>query len=244
VDRWRFALAAAALFGIIAGGLLVLSLVARDQPAYSASERYSGLSESRAIREDTRVEPTVPPIAATPGGTGTAATGSGSPQTTPTPIPGPAIYGAAVSRIRIGAIGVDAPLISLNLNPRGAMDVPDSPELVAWYDFTGKPGLGGNAVFSGHVDWVNYGPAVFWDLGKLTEDDQIEVVLQDGTELTYGVTALASYPVEELNMREILAPTARESVTLITCTGQFTAGSYTNRLVVRAVLLGVSPVAD
>lgn len=191
------------------------------------------------------MEPTVPPIAVPPEG---AAGGNGSdPSPTPaspTATAGPPIYGAAVTRLRIDAIDVDAPLVGLNLNSRGAMDVPNDPELVAWYDFTGKPGLGGNAVFSGHVDWVNYGPAVFWDLGKLAEDDEIEVVLQDGTVLTYGVTASASYPVAELNMREILAPTAQESVTLITCTGQFTAGSYTNRLVVRAVLVEVAPGVD
>jgi hypothetical protein len=42
-------------------------------------------------------------------------------------------------------------------------------------------------------------------------------------------------------MEEVLAPTSTESVTLITCVGQFSGGAYTHRLVVRATLTGVVP---
>jgi LPXTG-site transpeptidase (sortase) family protein len=119
------------------------------------------------------------------------------------------------------------------------MDVPNDPELVAWYDFTPKPGLGGNAVFSGHVDWRNYGPAVFWDLDELSPGDDIEVVLADGTTIVYRVSATQTYDLENLNMGEILAATPVESVTLITCEGSFSNGEYDSRRVVRAVRTAV-----
>jgi len=140
-----------------------------------------------------------------------------------------------VERIAIKSIGVDSQLVPLNITPDGYMDVPNSPELVAWYDFTSKPGLGGNAVFSGHVDYHNYGPAVFWDLRNLEAGDEIEIVLRDGTVIHYAVTALQSFPVDNIDMAAVLAPTAQESITLITCDGIFDAGHYDQRLVVRAV---------
>jgi LPXTG-site transpeptidase (sortase) family protein len=124
------------------------------------------------------------------------------------------------------------------------MENPDGPEVVAWYNFTAKPGLGaGNAVFSGHVDYHNYGRAVFWDVGKLVEGDLVEVELDDGTVVQFSVTALHSYDVAEIPMDEVLASTSTESVTLITCTGQFTQGAYTHRLVVRAIRVGLIPSA-
>jgi LPXTG-site transpeptidase (sortase) family protein len=135
---------------------------------------------------------------------------------------------------------VDAKVVTLNLTPSGDMDVPKSPELVGWYDFTAKPGLVGNAVISGHLDWHDYGPAVFWKLKDLSQGDQIAVELADGTVITYAVTTALSYSLEDLPMAKILAPTASESVTLITCGGAFSNGEYSDRLVVRAVRTGIS----
>lgn len=144
---------------------------------------------------------------------------------------------APVARIAIPRIGVDAEIVTLNLTPDGAMDVPDDPEQVAWYDFTAKPGQPGNAVLSGHLDYYNYGPAVFWDLHTLQPGDQVAITLQDGSVVEYEVTGLQSYPVAEMPMSVILAPTETPSLTLITCAGFFDAavGEYTERLVVRAV---------
>ena len=52
---------------------------------------------------------------------------------------------------------------------------------------------------------------------KLAEGDSLDVVLTDGTVISYAVTAAWSYPVQELQMSEILAQTSLESLTLITC---------------------------
>lgn len=144
-------------------------------------------------------------------------------------------FEAPVERIAMPAIGVTAPLVPMGVR-NGYMDLPASPHEVAWYDFTAKPGTGGNAVFSAHVDYINYGPAVFWNLGKLKLGDDVLIRLRDGTILRYVVTSNDTVPLPQLDVAQLLAQRPRETVTLITCTGQFSNGNYSHRIVVRAVL--------
>jgi hypothetical protein len=91
-------------------------------------------------------------------------------------------------RLLIPAIGVDAPVTVKGLRPDAVMDVPDGPEDVAWYNFTARPGMAGNAVLSGHLDYHNYGAAVFWRLKELSEGDIVEMRLADGSVLRYRVS--------------------------------------------------------
>jgi LPXTG-site transpeptidase (sortase) family protein len=116
------------------------------------------------------------------------------------------------------------------------MQVPDSPEEVAWYDFAGRPGEGANIVLSGHVDYHGYGPAVFARLRDLTPGDIVEVRLEDGSAHEYVVTQSVAYEAQGAPIEEIVGPTSRETVTLITCDGTFNGASlgYSHRLVVRA----------
>jgi sortase (surface protein transpeptidase) len=150
----------------------------------------------------------------------------------PAPTPAPL---AAIERLKLPSIGVDAGVVSLNLTSTGAMDSPRDPVTVGWYDFTAKPGLGGNAVLSGHVDYRDHGPAVFWNLRNVQPGDPISIVLKDGMRLDYIVTGLQSFPVSSMPVAEIIAPTPVESLTIITCSGSFQSGRYSDRLVVRAM---------
>jgi len=160
------------------------------------------------------------------------------PTATPKPAatPGPSLIAAPPVRLLIPAIGVDAPISVKGLRPDAVMDVPDGPEDVAWYNFTARPGMGGNAVISGHLDYRNYGAAVFWRLKELHEGDIVEVRLADGSVLRYQVSLRLSYDARLAPVPEIVGPTSREVVTLITCGGTFDSGSrsYSQRLVVRA----------
>ncbi len=155
----------------------------------------------------------------------------------------PPVYIAPVAALRIPSLGVDAPVQVKGINAAtNTMENPDGPTNVAWYGFTAKPGLNaGNAVFSGHVDYINYGKAVFWGLESLKAGDVIEVALDDGTLVRYGVTASQLYDVDTIPMEEVLGSTSSESVTLITCGGEFSQGAYTHRLVVRAVRTDLVP---
>lgn len=217
--------AAAAVLAVIAAVVLGVVYMPVDGPTEATAARYAGLEEHREVRAEVRGEAPPPSVheLALP------------------PAPTPVLYDASVTRLRIPSIGVDADVIPMNLLPDGTMDSPPGPDPVAWYDFTGKPGLGGNAVFSGHVDYVGRGPAVFWDLRKLVEGDLIEVLLADGTRIEYRVTASQLYDVTTIPMGEVVAPTPTESVTLITCGGTFEAGDYTHRLVLRAARSEVIP---
>ena len=143
---------------------------------------------------------------------------------------------APVAKLVIPKIGVDAPVVTIGVDDQGVMQSPKGPEDVGWYDFTAQPGYGGNAVFGGHVDYHDYGPAVFWELRNLTAGDIVEVRLADGTSYSYVVVSATSYKADEAPIQEIVGPTPKESVTLITCTGTFdrSVRQYSHRLVVRA----------
>lgn len=142
---------------------------------------------------------------------------------------------APVSSLSIPSISVTANLVAMGVRPDGYMDLPNNPHDVAWYDFTSKPGIGGNAVFSAHVDYINYGPAVFWNLSKVKPGDGIFVGLRDGSSIRYLVTSAETIPLAQLDVGAAIAPTEQESITLITCAGQFANGNYSHRVVVHAV---------
>lgn len=142
---------------------------------------------------------------------------------------------AAIARLSIPRFEVDAPVVVRGIDANKVMVAPDGPTDVAWYDFSARPGFGSNAVFAGHVDYINYGPAVFWNLKDLNQGDEIRVQLADGTAYRYRVFAKQEVPAGT-NVAGIVGATEREIITLITCGGTFnyTTGQYESRLVVRA----------
>ena len=105
---------------------------------------------------------------------------------------------------------------------------------------------GGNAVFSGHVDYYNYGPAVFWNLRNLELEDEIEVGLTDGTMYRYSVISRKQYNAATAPIREIVGDTPTEVITLITCGGTFDpgVGEYDDRVVVRAQRIYEDPATS
>jgi len=167
------------------------------------------------------------------------------PMSTPTPEATPP-SDAPIQRLVIPGIGVDAPVITLGIDESGAMESPDGPWEVAWYDFSVRPGFKGNAVFSGHVDYHDVGPAVFWDVRDLKKGDEVRVRLADGTLYRYEVTALNSFEADAAPVKEIVGPTPNEVVTLITCGGTFDSSvrQYSHRVVVRAERLPELPSGE
>ena len=179
------------------------------------------------------------------GGYSTIETGAafGDPLKTPTPGPSPTPSNrfppgtqADVARIRIPRFEVDAKLVTMGVDPDGVMQSPSNAFDVAWYHFTAKPGFGSNAVFAAHVDYINVGPAVFWHLKDLEQDDTIEVEMADGTVYSYRVNSKVPYDANTAPVEDIVGPTAEERITLITCTGTFNGSThqYDQRLVVTA----------
>ena len=120
------------------------------------------------------------------------------------------------------------------------MDSPKNKDDVGYYDFSPRPGYGGNTVLSGHVDWFTGETGVFWDLKKLVAGDELAIVLGDGTRYRYRVSETQLYDGQSAQVEEIIGPTPSEAVTLITCEGVFdrSAAEYDKRRVVRAMRVG------
>jgi LPXTG-site transpeptidase (sortase) family protein len=161
----------------------------------------------------------------------------GATPTTPPPTPST----AAIQTLSIPRFDITAPVVVLGVDDQSVMESPDGPTTVAWYDFSAKPGFpvdmhGGNAVFAGHVDYYNYGPAVFWHLGDLEPNDLVEVTLADGTVYKYSVVSRKQYNASAAPITDIVGDTDTEVITLITCGGTFdsSVGEYNDRVVVRA----------
>ena len=151
-----------------------------------------------------------------------------------------------IKRLIIPAISVDAPVTPKAVDSDGAMPSPDGPQDVIWYDFSaipglgGRPGAGGNTVLAGHVDYHGYGPAVFWNLRDVKQGDEITLVLADGSEYRYRARSNRIVDPSAMPFNEIVASTPEESLTVITCAGDFDPAThnYDMRRVVWAVRVG------
>src|SRR3990172_2454318 len=147
-------------------------------------------------------------------------------------------------RMVIEKVGVNAPVDVYGLDENNVPEVPlgsDAAEVVAWYNFSAKPGTGSNAVFAGHVTWN--GRAVFYDLQTLQPGDVIELVGAEGTRLTYVVSTNFAVDPNDPDSLQVMQPTSTDVITLITCGGTFfesddpvAGGDYTLRVIVRAEL--------
>ena len=143
-------------------------------------------------------------------------------------------------RLIIPGASVNTEVYSAAVPASGIMPDPAGYFNAVWYDFSSHTGLGGyanggNIVLSGHVDCARCynggsGTAVFWSIRNLKVGDTAQYKLQDGTTLTYVVTASQSYSPNADWGTIVSSSTA--DMTLITCTGTFSGGEYTLRHVV------------
>jgi LPXTG-site transpeptidase (sortase) family protein len=159
---------------------------------------------------------------------------------------GPAPGTASGDLLIIPSINVNAPItqsvVTVDENGIAQMAKPGGPTDVVWYDFSaipglgGRPGAGGNTVISGHVDYHDYGPAVFWSLGDLEPNAEITVRL-GGKDYKYSVVFNRVVDPNAALWNEVVSSTSQESLTMITCTGDFdpSTRSYNMRRVVWAV---------
>ena len=138
-------------------------------------------------------------------------------------------------RVRIAAIGVDAPLIALGLDANRALEVPERFDVAGWWSGGYRPGEPGPAVIAGHVD-SKTGPAVFYRLGKLERGDAVTVERRDGSTVRFIVRAVGHYAKAAFPTKQVYGPTPRPTLRLITCSGDFdrSTGHYIDNTVVYA----------
>jgi hypothetical protein len=163
---------------------------------------------------------------------------------TPVPGGGPCVFGPCAeptftgepTRLRIAAIGVDAPLEQLVVDGKGQLNPPKSYTKPGWWREGILPGEAGPAVVAGHVDSYT-GPAVFYRLHTLKAGDVVEVQ-RGGAWIAFVVTTVEQYPKNRFPTAKVYQPTPGAELRLITCGGDFDSGrrSYRDNIVVYAVL--------
>jgi hypothetical protein len=202
-----------ALVGLLAGLVLVLAPIgvwaATPAPAVAAAPPVAP------------APPAAPPVAAV-----VPEVGSTAPTAPDPPV-----------RIRLPALGVDAPVAPVGIDDRGRMAVPLDVATVGWYRFGSGPGAtAGSAVLSGHVDDREQGYGAFHKLGDLAPGDPVTVDLADGGVVAYRVEAVSRFPKTDLPVGEVFARDGAPRLTLVTCGGQFDyrEHGYTENVVVVA----------
>jgi LPXTG-site transpeptidase (sortase) family protein len=137
-------------------------------------------------------------------------------------------------RLRIDALGIDAPIVPVGVNEKGEMDVPGSADSAGWYQKGPLPGQNGSAVIAGHVDtWIGT-PALFSRLHELSVGDVIEVTDTAGRVTLFAVKRSRTYPLEQAPEEIVFSDANIPQLNLVTCAGHKTWSGYTDRLVVYA----------
>lgn len=153
-----------------------------------------------------------------------------------------ALFEMAASKpvqIRIPSIGVEAPFEApLGVNADKTIAVPESYETVGWYKYSPTPGVLGPSVVLGHVDSYR-GPAVFFNLKKLSNGDRIFIDREDGSTATFVVESLERHEQEDFPTEKVYSDLDYAGLRLITCTGTYNHSilEYTHNLIVFARLI-------
>lgn len=173
-------------------------------------------------------------------------TATPSPTNAPTATPTPTPFAGAVARLQIPRFNVDSKIEEIGLTGGDApeLETPKDPVNTGWYNIYDRPGWGGNAVFSAHVDYYPNILGPFHKLAQLELNDEIKVVMANGQAYRYRVVSNVRYSVDTIPMGDLITPKNRppdrEWITLITCGGEFVAsrpggpGEYLHRDVVVA----------
>ena len=137
------------------------------------------------------------------------------------PVPEVAVEQAADPvRLRIPAIGVDAPIDPLAVDGNGVLPPPDANDRTGWWRDGPEPGERGPAVIVGHVDSYK-GPAVFIHLADLRSGDQILVDRADRTTATFVTRRVEQHAKDAFPTQTVYGRTRGPQLRLITCGGQF-----------------------
>ncbi|CAN5745850.1 hypothetical protein BH23CHL3_BH23CHL3_06970 [soil metagenome] len=144
--------------------------------------------------------------------------------------------GAVPMRVAIGEIEVDAEIEILE-TIGGEMQAPTGAVDVAWYKESARLGETGNILLAGHLNYWGVPEGVFFRLEALSEGDAVELEGDDGETYRYIVEWAENFPSDEEPPEETLGHTDNQSLTLITCGGEWSAeiAEYDHRTVVRAV---------
>jgi sortase (surface protein transpeptidase) len=140
-------------------------------------------------------------------------------------------------RVVIPAIGVDAAVIRLGLNPDDTLEVPTDFGVTGWWSGGTLPGRPGPAVIVGHVD-SKAGPAVFYRLRELQPGDVVIVWGAGGSVARFIVQGAEQIRKDAFPTERVYGSVGFAALRLITCGGGFDreSGHYLDNVVVYARL--------
>lgn len=126
------------------------------------------------------------------------------------------------TRIRIPSIKVNAPLVKINVDRRGRLQVPplSRPGVAGWYVGSASPGQLGPSVIVGHMD-TRTGPAVFYRLRKIKRGARVYVDRRDGSTAVFVVRRRIRVPKTAFPTEQVYGDIGNAGLRLITCGGTF-----------------------
>jgi hypothetical protein len=212
--------ATAAVIALTGITLISMSIDFPDQPPQPTADAFGVVVPRRA--GDIGSDPAAPPTS--------------QPEETDSPASTPPIA------LDIPTISVHSDLQYLGLTASGALEVPSYPRYhdAAWYKYSSEPGSPGPAVIMGHVDSVQDGHSVFFNLGSLRPGDEILVTRFDGLIAVFAVDGVRSYPKDQFPTFLVYGHTDLASLRLITCGGRWNRArhSFEDNIIVFASLTG------
>lgn len=136
--------------------------------------------------------------------------------------------------LSIPMLGVLAPVEHVGVDANNNMDIPKDPFNVAWYKYGPAPGMQGNSVMDGHLDWYGIDEAIFYYLDRLRPGDRVYVRDDVGVDRAFAVTESLVCAYNNCPLEDIFGATSATRLNLITCNGTFNRSqqNYDRRLVV------------
>ncbi len=142
------------------------------------------------------------------------------------------------ARVRVPAVGIDAPVQHVGTTAAGTIGTPSNFTDAGWFSLGPAPGEPGIAIIDGHVDNGLSLPGVFKSLHELRLGDTVYIESQDGAVQTFVVDTIEHHSYQEVP-EHLFSRTGAPRIALITCTGKWLAAArtYDTRVVVFGTLV-------
>lgn len=86
---------------------------------------------------------------------------------------------SAPQRLQVASLGIDAPVVPIQVSPDAVLDPPRNAEDVGWWDASAEPGReDGRTVITGHT--VHTGGGALDRLREVSRGDRVDVVTDEG----------------------------------------------------------------
>lgn len=149
-----------------------------------------------------------------------AAEGSERAAVTPDALANYTVAADAPRALYIDELNIAARVQPMGVNSDKSIQAPKNVNDSGWYTGSAKPGQAGVMFIDGHAS-ADGRLGLFKALDTLKVNDTLQVEKGDDTRLTYTVVHIETVPVDEVDMRRVLAPYpgVEKGLNLMTCVG-------------------------